>query len=190
VNNHQLQSILGTNVVELNFVRRHPKLGYSNIAGMFGTTNPALLNSPFGFQVIHFRPPLGVGMGYDYKSKNLCVIFDMFRQDYRVFGAEQVDIHKQWPLTNEEEIVAFEKYFYDYIINMSEDAKEKFIGFVSIVPVKPKPPVTSIAKSINKAAASFRKPPKVNKNQNWVKAAYASVAKGAKAWFNKYFGRK
>jgi hypothetical protein len=130
VNNGQLQPIIGANVVELDFVRRHPKLGWSDIRGMFGTTNPGLLNSDFGFQVIHFKPPKGVGMGYDYRSKNLCVIFDIFRQEYRVFGAEQVNIHKTWPLGTEEEVEEFKAYFYEFIINMSNAQKIKFMGYV------------------------------------------------------------
>lgn len=129
MHNSQLQSIIGKNVVELDFVRRHPKLGWSNIRGMFGTTNPGLLNGEFGFQVIHFKPPKGVGMGYDYKACGLCVIFDIFRQEYRVFGAEQVNIHKVWPLSTEEETEEFYKYFYDAILNMSNTDKLKFMGY-------------------------------------------------------------
>lgn len=139
MNNHGLQSIIGTHVLELDFVRRHKKYGWADIRGMFGTTNPTLLNSDFGFQVIHFQPPKGVGMGYDYKSKNLCVIFDIFRQEYRVFGAEQVTIKKQWPLSTEEEIEEFKAYFYEAIINMSNADKLKFMGYIGpqAVPVPP-----------------------------------------------------
>lgn len=142
MNNGQLQPIIGANVVELDFVRRHPKLGWSDIRGMFGTTNPALLNSEFGFQVIHFKPPNGIGMGYNYKAYNLCVIFDIFRQEYRVFGAEQVNIHKTWPLGTEEEIEEFKSYFYEYIINMSNAQKLKFMGYIGpqAKPINLKPP--------------------------------------------------
>ena len=132
MNNSQLQQILGTSVVELDFVRRHPKLGWSNVRGLFGTTNPVLLNSDFGHVVIRFKPPSGKGMWYNYKAKNLCVVFDIFRQEYRVFGAEQVNIHKLWPLNTEDEVQEFERYFYDYIYTMSEDQKLKFMGYVGI----------------------------------------------------------
>jgi hypothetical protein len=130
MNNSQLQSILGTNVVELTFVRRHPKLGWSDIRGMFGTTNFPLLNGDFGSQVLHFHPPKGVGMGYNYKAYNLCVVWDMFRQEYRVFGAEQVEIRKQFPLNTPEEQEQFMQYFYDYIIGMSNQQKIDFMGYV------------------------------------------------------------
>lgn len=130
MNNSQLQSILGNNVVELTFVRRHPRLGWSDIRGMFGTTNFPLLNGDFGSQVLHFRPPIGVGMGYDYKAYNLCVVWDIFRQEYRVFGAEQVEIRKQFPLTTPEEQEQFQQYFYDYIIGMSDQQKNDFMGYI------------------------------------------------------------
>lgn len=128
--NSNLQAILGNNVVELTFVRRHPKLGWSNVRGLFGTTNFPLLNGQFGSQVLHFVPPKGVGMGYDYKKYNLCVVWDMFRQEYRVFGAEQVQIRKQFDLSTPEAQTEFEQYFYDYIINMSQQDKLDFIGYV------------------------------------------------------------
>lgn len=130
MNNHQLQGLLGNNVVELTFERRHPKLGWSNIRGLLGTTNYPLLNGDFGFQVLNFQPPKGVGMGYDYKKYNLCVVWDMFRQEYRVFGAEQVNIRQQFPLTTPEEQETFMNYFYDYIINMSNKQKLDFMGYI------------------------------------------------------------
>lgn len=136
MNNSQLQAILGSNVVELTFVRRHPKLGWSNVRGLFGTTNFPLLNGEFGSQVLNFMPPKGVGMGYDYKQYGLCVVWDMFRQEYRVFGAEQVSIRKQFPLTTPEDQQAFMDYFYEFIIGMSNQDKLDFMGYIgnSIIP--------------------------------------------------------
>lgn len=138
--NAVLQQIIGTHVVELEFTRRHPKLGWSDIRGLFGTTNPELLNSDFGFQVLRFQPPKGVGMGYDYKSKGLCVVWDIFRQDYRVFGSEQVTWHRKWPLTTPEEIDEFKQYFYDHIINLSEDNRLKFMGYIGMEEMSKKEP--------------------------------------------------
>ena len=129
MNNHALQTILANNVVELTFVRRNEKIGWSNVRGLLGTTNPKLLNGEFGKYVLHFQPPKGVGMGYDYKSKNLCVVWDFFRQEYRVFGAEQVSIRKLFDLTNPEEENVFYDWFYDHIINMSEQRKLDFMGY-------------------------------------------------------------
>ena len=129
MNNFALQKILGDNVVELTFVRRHEKRGWNNIRGLLGTTNYELLNGPFGKSVLHFSPPIGVGMGYNYKAKNLCVVWDFFRQEYRVFGAEQVRIRKLFDLTKEEEKEEFYEWFYEYIINMSDQQKNDFMGY-------------------------------------------------------------
>ena len=109
---------------------------------MFGTTNYELLNSEFGSQVLHFRSPKGVGMGYPYRSYNLCVVWDMFRQAYRVFGAEQVSIRQHWDVTTPDGIEAFKEYFYNNIINMSEDDKLKFMGLVSDINIVNSPTVS------------------------------------------------
>lgn len=127
--NSSLQKILADNVVELTFVRRHQKKGWNDIRGLLGTTNYELLNGPFGYSVLRFQPPTGAGMGYNYKAKNLCVVWDFFRQEYRVFGAEQVRLRQLFDLTKEEEKEKFYEWFYDYIINMTEEAKQDFMGY-------------------------------------------------------------
>jgi len=121
--------MLAENVVELTFVRRHEKRGWNNIRGLLGTTNYELLNGPFGFSVLHFQPPKGIGMGYNYKAKNLCVVWDFFRQEYRVFGAEQVRIRKLFNLTDEKEKEKFYEWFYDNLINMTDQQKFDFMGY-------------------------------------------------------------
>jgi len=160
VNNAALQINIGRNVVELNFVRRHKKAQWSDIRGMFGTTNYELLNGDFGAQVLNFRPPKGIGMGYDYKHKNLCVIWDIFRQEYRVFGAEQCNVKKTWDVTTPEGIEEFKTYFYDNIINMSNDDKLEFMGYVGEEKVIHTPNVSpqtknSIYDRIKKVGQSF-----------------------------------
>jgi hypothetical protein len=175
MNNLALQQLLGTHVVELEFTRRHPKLGWSDIRGLFGTTNPELLNSDFGFQVFHFRPPTGAGMSYDYESKGLCVVWDIFRQDFRVFGSEQISWHRKWPLTTEDEIEEFKQYFYDYIVNLSEDNKLKFMGYIGMEQAKPK---TGIPSS----------PTAVSKWKNVMKALQNKSQGFINAW-KKFFGK-
>lgn len=130
MNNNALQNILANNVVELSFVRRHERIGYSDVRALLGTTNYKLLNSPdFGFAVLNFRPPKGVGMGYNYKAKNLCVVWDFFRNEYRVFGAEQVSIKKLFDLNDPEQEQLFYDWFKDFILNMSEEKKLDYMGY-------------------------------------------------------------
>jgi hypothetical protein len=129
MNNNAVQAMLANNVVELTFTRRHEKLKWNNVRGLLGTTNFKLLNGPFGQQVVHFRPPKGKGMGYNYKAKNLCVVWDFFRQEYRVFGAESVNIRQLFDLNNPEEEESFYNWFNQFIINMSDQQKNKFMGY-------------------------------------------------------------
>lgn len=147
MNNSSLQFLLGKNVIELTFVRRHKCPKYSDIRALFGTTNSELLNSDFGFQVFRFRPPKGVGMGYDYRSKNLCVVWDIFRQSYRVFGAEQVQIRKQWDVSTPEGIEAFKEYFYTYIYTLSEQDKLDFMGYTGQFNIIQNPKISPETKS-------------------------------------------
>lgn len=146
MNNSHLQSLLGKNVLELSFVRRHPKLGWANIRSMLATTNYNLLNGQFGKQVLNFIPPKGVGMGYDYKSKGLSIAWDSMRQEYRLISPEQLEIRQQWDVSTPEGIDAFQKYFYDFIINMSEQDKLDFMGYIGVavapVPNVPQKPIT------------------------------------------------
>jgi len=154
VTNATLQLTLSRNVVELNFVRRHHKNGWSDIRGLFGTTNYELLNGDFGHQVLNFAPPKGVGMGYNYKQFNLCVVWDMFRQEYRVFGAEQVNVRQIWDVSTPEGIEIFKQYFYENIINMSQDDKLQFMGYTGDIVATHQPNVSVHTKrSIFKRAA-------------------------------------
>jgi hypothetical protein len=174
--NSSVQQMLANNVVELTFVRRHEKLGWGNVRGLLGTTNFALLNGPFGNQVVHFRPPSGKGMGYNYKAKNLCVVWDFFRQEYRVFGAEEVNIRQLFDLTIPEEEEAFYTWFNDYIITMSAQQKLDFMGYegetlammqktkqvnqqAPVEPYKPSIPnrIANVYQKIKNYAANFRK---------------------------------
>ena len=180
MDNHALQVLLGGNAIELSFVRRHEKLGWSNIRSLLGTTNYKFLNGPFGKQVINFVPPKGIGMGYDYKSKGLCVVYDMLRQDYRVFGSEQVSIRQQWPLTTDEEIAAFEQYFMDKIMKMSDQEKLDFMGYtgnttsLGYVPNKP-----------NTVPQEVPKQQKVSLSQN-LKNRFTGFFNRVKKWFAKH----
>lgn len=137
--NASLQALLGNNVVELHFIRRHFKNGWDISRGLLGTTNFSLLNGEFGKQVLFFQPPNGVGMGYPYKSYNLCVVWDIFRQEYRVFGAEQVSIKQQWDVTTDEGQEEFQNYFYEHIQNMSEQDKLDFMGYEPMMAMQSSP---------------------------------------------------
>lgn len=128
--NSSLQLFLATNVCEITFARRHEKNSWSVIRGILCTTNYPLLNMPAGKQILNFKPPIGVGMGYDYKSKNLCVAWDIFRQEYRVFGAEHAVVKSSMDVTTDKGRREFWLYFSQYVAQMTNDQKLKFMGYV------------------------------------------------------------
>ena len=83
----------------------------------------------------------------------------MFRQDYRVFGAEQVTIKQIWDVSTPEGIESFKEYFYEYIIGMSQDDKLKFMGYVGDENAAYSPNVTpQVKKNIFQRAADKFKP--------------------------------
>lgn len=128
--NSSLQLFLATNVCEITFLRRHSKPHWYDIRGLLGTTNYPLLNTLLGKRILNFKPPMGIGMGYDYKAKNLCVVWDIFRQEYRVFGAEHAVVKSHMPVTTDAERRDFWKYFQAYVANMTNDQKLKFMGYM------------------------------------------------------------
>jgi len=169
VNNSSLQFLLSKNVIELTFVRRHKKAGWSDIRALFGTTNSELLNSDFGFQVFRFRPPNGKGMGYDYKSKNLCVIWDIFRISYRVFPAEQVSIRKQWDVSTPEGIEAFKEYFYEHIYTLSEQDKLDFMGYTGQYNIIQNPKISPETKKSTMSSITDKFKPFFDRIKNFFK---------------------
>ena len=186
MNNSELQALLGAQVLELNFVRRHPKMGWMDIRGMFGTTNYNLLNGPFGHEVLGFVPPKGVGMSYDYKAKGLCVVWDIFRREYRVFGAEQVDITRRYDLKTPEDIAFFENYMHEKILNMTTDEQNAFMGYIGMANVQ-----SNIQKPLNVAQTDPKAGPgNPNKPQQGVPKGVTARLKDFGKRVASYFSRK
>lgn len=129
-NMQTLQLLLRSNVVQANFIRRHEKLGWSVSRGAFITTNFELLNGDLGYKTLNFKPPNGRGMGYDHRKYNLVVGWDIFRQEYRVFGVENSRISKYFDVTSEESRAAFWVYFRDYIMTLSPQQKLIYMGYM------------------------------------------------------------
>lgn len=127
-----LQALLGNNVVEAKFIRRHTKEGWSDVRGAFCTTNYQILNSDLGINTLNFKKPKGVGMGYDYKSYNLVVAWDIFRQEYRVFGVENSVIINYYDVSSDEKRLAFWQFFRDYIMKLSNEEKLIYMGYLGM----------------------------------------------------------
>ena len=106
-----LLKLLSNNVVELRFVRRHPKQGYPPNRRMFCTNSKALLYSIAGKITLKHKTPKGVGLPYLPPLKNLVVTWDIMMQDYRQIPLESVQIMEVFPVRNEEEINKFWEFF-------------------------------------------------------------------------------
>ncbi len=126
----QLQALLGANVVEAKFVRRHDKPGWSEVRGAFVTTNAPLLNSDLGLNTLNFKRPKGIGMGYDPRQYNLVVAWDLFRQEYRCFAVESSNILNFYDVPTDEKRMEFWQFFRDYIMKLSNDEKLIYMGYI------------------------------------------------------------
>lgn len=110
-----LLSILENNVVELKFKRKRKKEGSPSTRRMLCTRaiknlyNPKLnfLDSAAGYNILHFKKPpkmpqLRVGMTYNWKAKgDLLMVWDIFRQDWRVICTDDVDVIWTIPANND-----------------------------------------------------------------------------------------
>jgi hypothetical protein len=124
-----LQRLLGSNVVELRFVRRHKKPYWGDVRGLIGTTSPKILTSELGTKVLNFVPPKGIGMAYNYKKRNLAMTWDIFRQEYRVFPVETTVLVNYYPVKTDEQIDQFWKFFAESISKMSQNEKLLYMGY-------------------------------------------------------------
>lgn len=127
---YSMQLLLQKSVIEARFTRRHPKLTWSNVRGAFLTTNWELLNSKSGRNTLNFNPPNGRGMGYDHRKYNLVVGWDIFRQEYRVFGVENSVILKIHDVSNDANRALFWLYFQDRIMQLTSKEKLIYMGYV------------------------------------------------------------
>lgn len=124
------QALLGANVIEARFTRRHDKPGWSGVRGAYVTTNWELLNGDLGLKTLNFKKPNGRGMGYDPKQYNLVVGWDLFRQEFRCFGVENSEIRNFYSVENDVDRAEFWQFFRDYIMQLSPNEKLIYMGYV------------------------------------------------------------
>lgn len=129
-NMQAFQTLLQKNVVEVIFNRRHHKPGWSGSRGAFITTNWELLNSDIGDKTLNFKPPKGVGMSYDHRKYNLVVGWDLFRQDWRVFGVENSNIRNFYDVSDDQGRAEFWLYLREYIMKLSSNEKLVYMGYI------------------------------------------------------------
>ena len=118
-----LMGLLHTNVAELRFRRRIVKPGYNDYRRMLCTTDPILLNSIGGKNILNYAPPHGGHLKYSPFAKNLVIVWDIFMQDYRAVNCNDCDVVSVIQSTPPEK---FWDYFNEQIIHMSAGEKMAF----------------------------------------------------------------
>lgn len=121
-----LLSLLQQSVVELRFYRRNEKPGWNMYRRMLCTNSVTLLNSAPGQIALHFMPPT-YPPAYNWMAKGLVCSFDIFWQKFRMIPAESADTITVFPVTNEEQINGFWKYFNTFLKSMTPQEKIQFM---------------------------------------------------------------
>lgn len=127
VSQGSLMSLTRSAVVELRFVRRRDKPGWSPYRRGLVTNNSQLLNSAPGQMTLHFKPPT-YPPPYNWFDKNLVCTWDIFWQDWRMVPAESTDVVTVFPVQTEEDINKWWAYFSMYIHTMSQSDKIAFMN--------------------------------------------------------------
>jgi hypothetical protein len=117
-----LETLLLSNVLDLRFTRRIPVTGKPATRRMLCTKSYELLNSTNGRIVLNYIPPRH-GKQINEAITNTCVVWDILMQDYRVVSADQVDILREIPATED-----FWKVFNNEIYTMSPKQKIQFMN--------------------------------------------------------------
>lgn len=117
-----LKALLETNVLEIKFTRRRPKPGAPPTRRMLCTNSAAILKSVPGREALNFRatykPPK-----YNPQTKNLLLVWDVFKQDYRMINCDNVALIGQIPANQE-----FWEYFNSTLRTMSAEQKTTFFN--------------------------------------------------------------
>ena len=116
-----LDTLLRSNVCEVRFVRRDPRPGDGPTRRMLCTKDLSNLTSLNGRTTLHYRPPRG-GMQVNEAMQNICVVWDIFMQDYRNVAMNSCNLIQTIP-ANE-----WWGYFNENIYPMSPAQKANFMN--------------------------------------------------------------
>lgn len=114
-----LDNRLKQSVLIITFLKRSSK-PQGEFRRMICTKNDKVLSNVDGRMILGFRPPHG-SIDFDIKAKNLCVVWDILKRDYRLVPAESVTIVQSIPPAK------WWKFYDESIKTMSQANKEKFM---------------------------------------------------------------
>ena len=117
-----LKNILLSNVAEIKFVRRRPKLGSPPTRRMLCTNSLKLLMSPEGRIALNYRRAINQPK-YNPSTKDLLITWDIFMQDYRCINMSACDLIQAIPANN-----GFWKYFNERLALLSPNDKMRFMN--------------------------------------------------------------
>ena len=119
-----LLTLLQSNVIELRFQRRRPKLGWNTYRRMLCTNDFQILNSVPGKIALHFKPPTHPPP-YPWRVKNLVCSWDLFWAEWRMISCETADVITVISTKPPEQ---FWGYFNIYLQNMNAQQKIEFMN--------------------------------------------------------------
>ncbi len=122
-----LKMLSKQNVLELKFLRRHPKPGWKPTRRMLCTNATNILNSAPGHIALHFKPPTHPPVVSE-AQHNMVTVWDILWQEYRNVSCEWVDVITVIPVKTKEEQANFWQYFTKYLESMSADNKLVFMN--------------------------------------------------------------
>jgi len=117
-----LKNILLSNVAEIKFVRKRPKLGSAPTRRMLCTNNLKLLMSPEGRLALNYRRAINQPK-FNPTASNVLITWDIFMQDYRCINMAACNLIQAIP-ANE----SFWKFFNERLALLSPNDKLRFMN--------------------------------------------------------------
>lgn len=126
----ELKRILTRNACELFIFRRRPERapGRPYFRSMLCSNSMELLRSENGIRNLNFRSPRGPKK-VDERKHNLCVVWDIFMQDYRNVAMEDCYMIQTIPDDD-----TFWKYYNDVLSQMSGEQKMRYMDDINDLP--------------------------------------------------------
>lgn len=122
MNQGTLNTVLKSNVVDLRFTRRRPRAGASPTRRMLCTLDDTILNSVNGRTVLNYLPG-GNQLPYNPIDKNLCLVWDIIMQSFRMIPADSTIILNTYPGND-----TFWEYFNSNILPMDTSQKMEYMN--------------------------------------------------------------
>ena len=120
-----LKEVLQDSVVEVAFVRRIPKLGYTPSRRMLCTNSRMLLDNIESKIALRFRAPMG-SLPYNADAKGLITVWDLCWCGFRHISVESHDVISIMPVRNEDEILQFWTYFDQFLSKLDPQARANY----------------------------------------------------------------